>query len=271
MIAFSILRKDESFVTLFTWLVVIPPSSPFPMPPAIDPLNHLSLKALCVRRLEGLILSGQLRIGERLPAERDLAARLEISRPVLHEALVDLAAKGLVRIVPRRGVFISDYRTTGSLAMLESLLAFREGSLDSAFTQSLLDMRLLIETETARLAAVNRGPEHLERLAEILRAEQSASPDDTAAMTDLDFAFHLEIALASANQVYPLILNSFKGVYTHLSGAFFRMHAGSPVVAEVQAFHRRLLSAIEQRDSAAAAREMTEMLRHGERYLKGEG
>ncbi len=240
------------------------------MTATIEPLNHLSLKALCVRRLEGLILSGQFHIGERLPAERDLAARLEISRPLLHEALIDLAAKGLVRIVPRRGVFVSDYRTTGSLAMLESLLAFREGSLDPAFAQSLLDMRLLIETETARLAAVNRSSEHLERLAEIFRAEQSASPDDTAALTELDFAFHLEIALASANQVYPLIMNSFKGVYTHLSGAFFRKHAGGPVVAEVHAFHQRLLTAFEQRDSAAACQVMTEMLRHGERYLKGE-
>jgi DNA-binding FadR family transcriptional regulator len=240
------------------------------MTPTIQPLNHLSLKALCVRRLEGLILSGQLRIGERLPAERDLAARLEISRPLLHEALVDLAAKGLVRIVPRRGVFVNDYRTTGSPAMLESLLAFREGSLDPAFTQSLLDMRLLVETETARLAAANRSSEQLKRLAEILYAELNASPDDSAVLTDLDFAFHHEIALASANQVYPLILNSFKGVYTHLSGSFFRTFAGSPVIAEVHAFHRRLLTAFEQRDSAAAVHVMTEMLRHGERYLKGE-
>ncbi len=240
------------------------------MTATIEPLNRLSLKALCVRRLEGLILSGQLRIGERLPAERDLAARLEISRPALHEALVDLAAKGLVRIVPRRGAFVSDYRTTGSPAMLESLLAFREGSLDPAFTQSLLDMRMLIEAETARLAAANRNAGQLECMRAILQAELGTPPADSAALTSLDFAFHLELALASANQVYPLILNSFKGVYTHLSGAFFRAQAGSPVIAEVHAFHRRLLSAIEQRDSAAAVEVMTAMLRHGERYLKGE-
>ncbi len=240
------------------------------MTATIEPINHLSLKALCVRRLEDLILSGQLRIGERLPAERDLAARLEISRPALHEALVDLSAKGLVRIVPRRGVFVNDYRTTGSPAMLESLLAFREGSLDPAFTQSLLNMRMLIETETARLAAANRNTEQLECMRAILQAELSAPPLDSAALTSLDFAFHLELALASANQVYPLILNSFKGVYTHLSGAFFRAHTGSPVIAEVHAFHQRLLTAIEQRDSVAAVEVMTAMLRHGERYLKGE-
>ena len=81
------------------------------IPPTLDPLRVQSLKEACILRLESMILSGELKIGARLPSERDLAARLEISRPVLHEALVDLALKGLVRIVPRHGVFINDYRT----------------------------------------------------------------------------------------------------------------------------------------------------------------
>jgi DNA-binding GntR family transcriptional regulator len=97
------------------------------MPPTIEPLNHQSLKEACIRRLEALILSGQFKIGERLPAERDLAAALNISRPALHEALLDLANKGLVEIVPRRGVYVSDFRVTGSLALLSSLFTYHEG------------------------------------------------------------------------------------------------------------------------------------------------
>lgn len=74
----------------------------------MEPIQVQSLKAACVQRLEELILSGEWQIGMRLPSERDLAAHLNISRPVLHETLVDLAAKGLVTIEPRRGVFIND-------------------------------------------------------------------------------------------------------------------------------------------------------------------
>lgn len=242
---------------------------PTPMNPTIEPLNYPSLKAVCVRRLEDLILSGQYKIGERLPAERDLAASLDISRPVLHEAIVDLAAKGLVRIQPRRGVFVNDYRVTGSLAILDSLFAFHEDGLDQAYLQSLLDMRLLVETETARLAAANRSAEQLACLRQILKAERSI-PCDPVTLTSLDFDFHLEIALASANQIYPLILNSFKGVYTHLTGLFFRRHAASPVVQAVHAYHSRLVDALERQECDTAAAVMIEMLHHGEQNLTGD-
>ena len=89
----------------------------------IEPIQVQSLKEACVARLEQMILSGELTIGERLPSERDFAAKLNVSRPVLHQALVDLETKGLVQIIPRRGVFISDYRRDGSLAMLSSTIS----------------------------------------------------------------------------------------------------------------------------------------------------
>lgn len=88
---------------------------------SIEPLQVNSLTGACITRLEELVLSGELRAGERLPAERDLAARLGVSRPVLHEALLDLSAKGLVTILPRRGVVVNDYRKSGSTAILSSL------------------------------------------------------------------------------------------------------------------------------------------------------
>ena len=55
------------------------------MNPSLEPLRVSNLKDACVQRLEGLILSSELKAGERLPSERDLALRLNISRPVLHE------------------------------------------------------------------------------------------------------------------------------------------------------------------------------------------
>ena len=67
----------------------------------LKPLHVDSLKEACVKRLEELILSGELKVGVRLPSERDFAASLGVSRPVLHEALVDLSAKGFrMRLCP---------------------------------------------------------------------------------------------------------------------------------------------------------------------------
>ncbi|MEZ0395608.1 MAG: FadR/GntR family transcriptional regulator [Anaerolineales bacterium] len=238
--------------------------------PLIEPLRVPSLKEACIQRLEELILSGELKIGERLPPEREFAARLGVSRPVLHEALVDLDAKGLVRIVPRRGVFVNDYRRSGSMAILTSLLAYHNGQLDPTFAQSLLDTRLLLEVETARLAALHRTEEHLREFHDLLAQEQEAACCDPQTLTGLDFDFHLLVAIASGNLIYPLLINSFKSIYTSLTGAFFRQHYGSPVVETVHQFHRRLVEAIERGEEANAVQVMREMLAHGETYLKGE-
>jgi len=237
---------------------------------SIEPIKIRSLKDACIERLEELILSGELKIGERLPSERDFAARIGVSRPVLHEALVDLDAKGLVRIVPRHGVFVNDYRRSGSMAILTSLLAYHNGQLDPAFIQSLIDMRMTVETETARLAALNRTEEQLVGFRSLLEQEQKAACCDPQSLTDLDFNFHLSIAIASGNLVYPLIINSFKSVYTSLTGEFFRKNYGTPVVETVRQFHAQIVDALERRDAETAVGMMTEMLKHGETYLKGE-
>jgi DNA-binding FadR family transcriptional regulator len=236
----------------------------------IEPIQVQSLKEACVARLEQMILSGELKIGERLPSERDFAAQLNVSRPVLHQALVDLEAKGLVQIIPRRGVFINDYRRDGSLAMLSSLLSYHNGQLAPDFGQSLLDMRMLLEVETARLAAQNRTEEQLGEFQEILENEDKAAIHDPQTLTDLDFAFHLAIAIASGNLVYPLIINSFKAVYTSLTGEFFRKYVGTKVVQEVHQYHRELIDTFIKQEQESAVQTMIEMLKHGEGYLKGE-
>lgn len=233
----------------------------------MEPLHVPSLKEACILRLEGLILSGEWQMGMRLPSERDLAAAMNISRPVLHEALVDLAAKGLVSIEARRGVYVNDYRTSGSCALLSSLLSYSGGNLDPAFTQSMLDMRLLVEIETARLAAQRRDSGHLAQFEQILQSEADVTRDN-GALTELDFSFHLLTAIASGNLVYPLILNSFKSIYTALTGRFFHHYGQTAVVDEVFALHRRLVGAVAAQDGPGAAAVMAEMLRHGERYLK---
>jgi GntR family transcriptional regulator, transcriptional repressor for pyruvate dehydrogenase complex len=235
----------------------------------IEPLQVNSLKSACVNRLEELILSGELKVGERLPAERDLAVRLGVSRPVLHEALVDLAGKGLVTINPRRGVTINDFRKSGSLAILSSLLSYHNGELDPQMVGSMLSMRILVETETARLAAQHASAEQLAELRGILASETSMQRSRIADLVELDFEFHLLISIASDNLVYPLILNSFKTVYTHFTSTFYIKYADSSVIDEVFAYQTRLLDAFESRNADKATEIMATMLTHGEKHLTG--
>lgn len=167
-------------------------------------------------------------------------------------------------------MYVCDYRRSGSVAILSSLLSYHNGQFGAEFMQSMLEFRLLIESETARLAALNRTSEQVQEFERLLEDERGAACTDSILLTELDFSFHLNIAIASANLVYPLIINSFKGVYTSLSGRFFRQYCGSVVVAEVHQFHRDLVRAVELQKAEDARQIMIEMLRHGERYLKGE-
>ena len=231
----------------------------------LKPIKSESLKDICVARFEELILSGKLAIGQKLPSERELALQLRVSRPVVHEGLVDLAAKGLVSMKPRVGTVVNDYRKEGSLSLLTSLVNYHQGRLDAGLLDSLLEMRILFEVETARLAALNRDGEHLEAFEQILEKQKAISFDQTQKITELDFDFHLLIALATGNRIYPLLLNSFKQFYCNLARQFF---SNPQVVETVFRFHQDMVSAIRKKDAVQAAAIMRDMLAHGEAHLK---
>ncbi|MBN1267721.1 MAG: FadR family transcriptional regulator [Anaerolineales bacterium] len=237
------------------------------MPVSLEPVQNQSLQQTCALRMEAKILSGEWIAGQRLHSERTLAQELQVSRPVVHQALVDLAAKGLVCIVPRRGVFVCDYRTSGSLAVLSTLLTYKDQEIDPQLIHDLIEARKLIETETARLAAQKRTTEQLKRIETILDQETTADPGDSRSLTELDFSFHLEIAIASANRVYPMILNSFRSVYTHLTGLFFTTYQGREPVQRTFIAHRNILEKISQQEPEKAAILMADMLDEGAAFL----
>ena len=231
----------------------------------LAPLQSPSLKDVFIERFEDLILSGQLKIGQKLPSERELALRLSVSRPVVHKGLVDLETKGLVTLIPRVGAVVTDYRREGSLALLNSLVTYQKGRLEPDLQTSLLDVRQLFEVETACLAAIHREDAHLNDLQQVLEEEMQTRPQDVVRIAALDFRFHHLLSLASGNRIYPLLINSFKQVYLNLSAQFFE----DPTVAQtVHAFHRKMLRAIECRDEAAAASVMEQMLVHGADHLQ---
>jgi fatty acid metabolism transcriptional regulator FadR len=233
--------------------------------PLMDPIKAESLKDVFVHRFEELILSGRFKIGQKLPSERELALQLGVSRPVVHEGLVELAARGLVSIKPRVGALVNDYRKEGSITLLSSLIQYQKGMLEPALLESLLQMRLLMEPEFARFAAQNRTEEQLHEFHDILKKEETASYLNSQIMTDIDFEFHLLIALASGNAVYPLLLNSFRQVYTNLSGQFFK---DSQVISTVHQYHRDFVRAIEAKDGKKAVSVMKAILGHGAKFLR---
>ncbi len=230
----------------------------------LEPITTESLKDVFVSRFEELILSGKISIGETLPSERELAARLKVSRPVVHEGLIELSLRGLVSIRPRSGTVVNDFRKEGAIPLLLSLLNYH-GTLDPKIQQDILEMRLLFENEMVRLSAQNRNDDHLRQLDEIIRQEENADTSQYAEVARMDYKFHQIIAVASGNFIYSLLLNSFREIYLHLSTLFFSDPAVCPMVFDT---HKKIVEAVRQQNEDEAVRLMTRLLNHGAEHLE---
>lgn len=77
-----------------------------------------TLRELFVDQVIGMIFSGELRVGDRLPSERELSEQMHISRSMVHTGLEDLERMGFVRMEPRRGNYIEDYARHGNFETL---------------------------------------------------------------------------------------------------------------------------------------------------------
>ena len=230
----------------------------------LEPITTESLKQVFVSKFEDFILSGKISIGETLPSERVLAAQLKVSRPVIHEGLIELALRGLVTIRPRSGTIVNDFKKEGSIPLLLSLLNYH-GTLDPKIQQDILEMRMLFENEMVRLATQNRTEEHLNELKEIIRQEGIIHRDNYQEVAALDYKFHQIIALASGNFIYSLLINSFREIYLHLSSLFF---SDPEVCTMVFDAHKEITEAVRKRDEERAVRIMTKLLNHGAEHLE---
>ncbi|MEO1260138.1 MAG: FadR/GntR family transcriptional regulator [Bacteroidota bacterium] len=164
-----------------------------------------------IRQIRELITSGQLKPGDRLPPERKLAERLGVGRTNVRDALRKLEFYGILRTLPQSGTIVAGMGITALEGLISDVLKM-EGS-DFA---SLVETRVLLETQAARLAAQRRTSEDIINIKKALIAYESKVKQGTQAVEE-DLLFHLKIAEASKNSVLkslmliitPDIVNSF--------------------------------------------------------------
>ena len=173
-----------------------------------------TIKELFVERIEGLIFSGALKPGDRLPSERDLAEQMKISKTIVHLGLEDLARMGFINVTPRRGTVVADFAETGNLETLNAILRYNGGKLDRQMVVSIVELRSAIEGGALIRLGRNHSQQDMEELREMMRQFEEASrlsPDIPAVAAALA-RFHYKICTLSGNQLFPLIMNAFRGV-----------------------------------------------------------
>ena len=129
-------------------------------------LSAPSLRELFIQQLEHMILSGKLKIGEKLPPERQLAEAMQVSRAVVNGGIADLERKGFLNIKPRVGTFVADYRKNGNLEILISIMNYNGGRMQEEEIRSILEVRGSLDSLASRLCIEHASDEDLEHLYE---------------------------------------------------------------------------------------------------------
>ncbi len=210
-----------------------------------------------VERLGTAIKLGLLPPGARLPAERELCARLGIARSTLRQALTALTQSGHVHATRGRGggTFVCEEPPPAEPPSHDVLARWREKC----------DERLAVELGVAVLAAERAEEDDLERLEELV-ARLEDELEDFAAYRQTDVRLHVGLAEASASAPLVRASTDVQGAMTDLIA--YIAHPPE-VLASSNEQHRRILAAVREHDALRAARAMTEHLQGTERVLAG--
>lgn len=210
-------------------------------------------------RLLVLIQGQELRPGDKLPAERELAQMMGVSRPVLREALRALSLMRVVDIRHGDGTYITSLEPEQLISHLDFVLAR-----DSVALSTLFEARRVVESGNIRFAAARISTREIARL-EALLVSLGDAIDDPDRFGDLDMEFHNAICDAAAN----FLLSQFMSIVNTM-GRVSRRKTGALRSVREAAYHdhRVIVEAFRAHDVDAAEAAMREHLDHAEEALR---
>ncbi len=177
-------------------------------------ISSPSLRKLFVQQLEGLILSGELRPGDRLPTERELADEMKISKTVVHEGLRELHHLGFLQV----------------------------GLPDKKTASSILDLRYYLEAPALRQLAARHTPGDLAALRALQQKAEEASLSGVGPLAEALLRYHRGVTFLSGNTITPLIFNAFARInlefwsdYVRLEGIARSLHTLSRFTKLIEA------------------------------------
>jgi GntR family transcriptional repressor for pyruvate dehydrogenase complex len=201
-----------------------------------------------IASIRDLINLKNLEPGDKLPAERVLAEKFEVSRSNVREAIQKLELYGLLKSIPQSGTFVANIGVIAMNGMIKDILRLEDPDF-----KSLVETRILLELKTVRLAALRRTDEDLKKLHATIDAYSKKVLNGEDAVQE-DLLFHLSIAKASGNSS----MNTFMLIITpQIITNFEKYHVCDKKLAQKGIEeHQAIYDAIEKKDPQLAKQKM---------------
>jgi GntR family transcriptional regulator, transcriptional repressor for pyruvate dehydrogenase complex len=221
---------------------------------AWEPYREIRQYEYVLEKIKGLMASGVLRPGDRLPSERELSGRLGVGRASIKEAFRILEILGLIKVKHGDGSYINkvQYQFFESFGNAASLF----GELTAETMDGFLEFRSTWEIKCAVLAAKNATEEDIKMMdIEIRRMEKSARNETEFKAADINF--HNFMCIASKDKSIMLVVQGLRNILiTFFNNVYPLVCSDEKLSQEAYAAHDNILQAIKHHDEEAAVQAM---------------
>ena len=200
----------------------------------IKQIKHQKVSDMVFEQLKNMIIHREWRPGDKLPSENEIAQMMSVSRVSVRSALQRLASIGIVESRQGDGTFVCEYSSSRQLEHLTPLLMLTQYDY-----RSLAEYRMILECNSARLAAERATPEILEELERNFSKYQQCTKNGEDNI-ETDVSFHILIAKATQN---PFIFETFSILRDYLILGIQKYQSFAGVESGVT-YHRQLIDAI---------------------------
>jgi GntR family transcriptional repressor for pyruvate dehydrogenase complex len=218
------------------------------------------LSVQVANQIQDLILSKHLKVGDRLPPERELCEQFGVSRTVIREAIRALEAKGLLTAQGGSGTYVKGLQSEDVADSIGLYITTQARPISHA---KLMEVRRVLEVRIAALAAERATKESTAELDDLL-ARMDEARNDPHAFAKYDLEFHVALARATGNELLEILLDPFMDAL--YEGR--RLASNLPgVPQEAMELHRTILEKVKAGDAEGAAQAMSVHLDQSNRVI----
>ncbi|MEL7606679.1 MAG: FadR/GntR family transcriptional regulator [Sedimentibacter saalensis] len=229
-----------------------------------ETIENKKISQMVIEQIQGMIMRGELKNGDKLPPERELTQTLNIGRPALREALKALEVIGVIESRHGQGNFVVNNTENSVFKPLSLSFKLSNGNIEE-----ILELRRLIEDYTVKQAASLSNEKEAMRLREIHNAMINA--ETTEQKSQYDKQFHYEIAKISKNILINSLFESTSYLFDSFINKTVRMSFfGEDSIDKIYDEHLRIIEAIEKHDAKEAAKRMQIHMNNIDVYLLNE-